>query len=296
MTQDQAILGRPEAATGKLRQALREADKRAVALAGLCGALWCLTGVTLVPLDSRAVVERFGAPVAVLGPGLHFHSPWPFDRARRADFGEMHRVALAGQAGVSLLYRVGLADAQALDSAYGSADADQLVEAVGSQVIAANGSAPARALRPAIQAELDREESGLEVLGVVGAPKAAASADAVNAADIAAMGILAEARGKATVERARARQIAAEELAAARAKASETVGAARSLLVQFTADQAANKASGKSFLLERYFANLTRAIGTSPKTIIDHRLNWPAAPELDLRPLSGAGPVGGKGK
>jgi len=296
MTHDQAMLRRPGAPGQKLRQICHAADPRAVALAGLVLAGWCLTGVTLVPLDSRAVYERFGAPVAVLGPGLHGHLPWPFGHARRVDFGAVHRLGLAGPPPLSLLYRVGLSDAQVLDAAYGSADPDQLVQAVASEVNAAHPGAHAATLQAIIQAELDRYESGLEVLAVAGAPHAAIQADAVQAAAIAAQTILAEARGRAAIEVAQSHRLAAEQVAAARAKASETVASARSLLVEYTADQAADKASAKSFLLERYFANLTKAIATSPKTIIDHRLNWPAAPELDLRPPPGLAPGGERGK
>jgi regulator of protease activity HflC (stomatin/prohibitin superfamily) len=35
-----------------------------------------------VPLDQRAVYERFGAPVRVLHPGLHLILPWPLGRLR----------------------------------------------------------------------------------------------------------------------------------------------------------------------------------------------------------------------
>jgi hypothetical protein len=300
MTQDKAILGRPGATTARLRRLFFEADARALAIAGMLVAGWCLTGVTLVPVENRAVYERLGVPVAVFGPGLHIRLPWPFGEVRQLDFGAVHRVEVAGRPGLSVLYRVGLADAQALDAAYGSADPDRLVLAVASQANATERGAAPATLQAAIQNGLDRENSGLEILGLAGAPQPKAGEGAERAADITALTIVAEARSKAAIERARAREHAAEAVAGARAKASETVADARSLLITFTADQAAHAANGKSFLLERYFANLTRAIGTSPKTIIDHRLNWPAAPELDLRPppdvIAGGGAPGvGKG-
>ena len=50
---------------------------------------WGLSGVVLVGLDQRAIYERFGAPVAVLHPGLHAILPWPMGRVRRA--GIRHR-------------------------------------------------------------------------------------------------------------------------------------------------------------------------------------------------------------
>jgi hypothetical protein len=54
-------------------------------------------------------------------------------------------------------------------------------------------------------------------------------------------------------------------------------------------------------MLERYFTALSMALAKAPKTIIDHRLNWPEAPVLDLRPFTaatgaGAGTGTGTGK
>jgi hypothetical protein len=60
---------------------------------GLLG--WGLSGLVLVPLDARAIYERFGAPVAVLHPGLHLTLPWPMGAARRIDFGVVHEIGLA---------------------------------------------------------------------------------------------------------------------------------------------------------------------------------------------------------
>jgi regulator of protease activity HflC (stomatin/prohibitin superfamily) len=70
--------------------------RRAVlpAMVALAAGAWLLTGVTALPLDQRAVYERFGVPVAVLGPGLHLHLPWPAGRIRRAEFGVLHKIAV----------------------------------------------------------------------------------------------------------------------------------------------------------------------------------------------------------
>jgi modulator of FtsH protease HflK len=41
----------------------------------------CLaTGFHLVAVDEQALVRRFGAPHARLGPGMHWQLPWPIDR------------------------------------------------------------------------------------------------------------------------------------------------------------------------------------------------------------------------
>lgn len=55
---------------------------------------WGLSGVKLIELGQRGVYERFGAPVAVLGPGLHLLLPWPLGRLRPVEYGTIHSVAI----------------------------------------------------------------------------------------------------------------------------------------------------------------------------------------------------------
>ncbi len=55
---------------------------------------WGLSGVKLIDLGQRGVYERFGAPVAVLGPGLHIVLPWPVGRVRPVEYGTIHSVAI----------------------------------------------------------------------------------------------------------------------------------------------------------------------------------------------------------
>jgi regulator of protease activity HflC (stomatin/prohibitin superfamily) len=55
---------------------------------------WGLTGLKLIELGQRGIYERFGAPVAVLGPGLHLLLPWPLGRLRPVEFGTIHTVAI----------------------------------------------------------------------------------------------------------------------------------------------------------------------------------------------------------
>jgi regulator of protease activity HflC (stomatin/prohibitin superfamily) len=71
---------------------------------------WGLSGVVLVGLDQRAVYERFGAPVAVLHPGLHAILPWPMGQVRRVEFGVIHDMTLGndmilGDASGTIVYR-----------------------------------------------------------------------------------------------------------------------------------------------------------------------------------------------
>jgi len=58
----------------------------------LCG--WLLTGVTALGFNERAVYEAFGKPVAVMGPGLHIHLPWPFGILRHVEYGVVHEITI----------------------------------------------------------------------------------------------------------------------------------------------------------------------------------------------------------
>jgi regulator of protease activity HflC (stomatin/prohibitin superfamily) len=59
---------------------------------------WLLTSVAVLGPSQRAVYERFGAPVAVWPPGLHFGMPWPFGKARLVDNGAVHQIIVSGGA------------------------------------------------------------------------------------------------------------------------------------------------------------------------------------------------------
>jgi regulator of protease activity HflC (stomatin/prohibitin superfamily) len=65
----------------------------------LTGLLCCgLSGLKLIDLDQRGVYERLGAPVAVLGPGLHLLLPWPLGRLRPVELGVIHGIAVGSEA------------------------------------------------------------------------------------------------------------------------------------------------------------------------------------------------------
>jgi regulator of protease activity HflC (stomatin/prohibitin superfamily) len=215
-------------------------------------------------------------------------------------------------ADLRILYCTGLTDAQALAATYSTADPQALVRAVAGRVVAAYSAdrtleqmlgasreAMAETLRSRVQAELDQAGSGLQVVAVVieAIHPPAEAADAyhyVRAAEIAARTSIASERGNAIVIRSQSRQYATSQIDAARATAAETISTARVALTRFTADREAAKAGGHVFLLERYFTDLSAALAKSPKVIIDHRLNWPEAPVLDLRPPSGVLPTDSK--
>jgi regulator of protease activity HflC (stomatin/prohibitin superfamily) len=55
---------------------------------GLLG--WAVTGVTSLGISERGIYERFGMPVAVFGPGIHVHLPWPLGTIRLVEIGVVH--------------------------------------------------------------------------------------------------------------------------------------------------------------------------------------------------------------
>src|SRR3984885_4615431 len=54
---------------------------------------WLFTGVQELPVASRGIYERFGKPVDVWDPGLHWGLPWPLARTVKAENGVVHELA-----------------------------------------------------------------------------------------------------------------------------------------------------------------------------------------------------------
>ncbi len=331
---------------------LRRALLPACALTGL--ACWGLSGVVLLPLDSRGVYERFGAPAAVFGPGLHLTLPWPLGRVRPVELGTVHSVPLragpeiqaaaepaeapaptdadrlwdqphpneadwliagsgaSGQsfqamsADIRVLYRVGLADADALHALYDVADPELLVREVAARTVSRFFAARtlesvldervermSAELQASLTSALRQDQSGLEVVSVtieaVHPPAGAAAAyHAVQAAEIIANTAIATETGRAKGTASLAREQSWDILDKSRAAAAETVAAARGDELRFTGDVAANGAGGRAFLLERYFQAVTAALVRAPLTIMDDRLAPSMAPVIDLRPFAAA--------
>ncbi len=59
-------------------------------------AFYALSGFYTVYLGERAVVRRFGRVAAEVGPGLHYHLPWPVDRLDRVDVSSLRRIETPG--------------------------------------------------------------------------------------------------------------------------------------------------------------------------------------------------------
>jgi len=332
------------------------------ALVGTALFCWALSGVKLIDLGQRGVYERLGAPVAVLGPGLHILLPWPLGRLRPVEYGAIHSVAIGvdrsedstpdiaaealppatlnrlwesshpgqanylvpspstgtGQQGfqtvsteISVLYRVGLTDAQALDSVYTVAQPQELVtEAAGrlvlryfnsrtlESVLGARRESIAESLRDQLAADLDSHRAGIDVVSVlieeIHPPAGAAGAyHAVQAAQINASASISDEIGRAKRVAGTAQQEAHLLLTAADAAAAEALGNANAEAIRFKADRAAYATGGRAFLVERRFGSLERALSQSTLTIVDHRLSPSQVPILDLRGSGTAAAQGG---
>ena len=312
---------------------------------------WGLSGVKLIELGERGIYERFGAPVAVMGPGLHVLLPWPLGRLRTVEYGTIHAVAIGvdqtademdaavgaedsppaslnrlwesshpGQADylvasastglqgfqtvsteISVLYRVGLNDADALKSVYTVAEPNVLVKEAASRlvlryfnsrtldaVLGAKRENIAESLRAALSADLNSRRAGIDVVSVliqeIHPPAGAAAAyHAVQAAQINASASVSNEIGKAKRTAGVAQQEAHQLETSSTAQAEETLRGANAEAYQFNADRRAYAEGGKSFLFERSNRNIVAALIQTPLTIVDHRLSSAQGPIMDLR-------------
>jgi regulator of protease activity HflC (stomatin/prohibitin superfamily) len=67
------------------------------AIAGTLLFCWMLSGVKLLNGDQRGIYERLGAPIRVIGPGLHILAPWPLGKMRPVEYGTIHVLAVGAQ-------------------------------------------------------------------------------------------------------------------------------------------------------------------------------------------------------
>jgi len=86
---------------------------RAAAFPAIAGTLllcWMLSGVKLLDGDQRGVYERLGAPVRVVGPGLHVLMPWPLGRLRPVEYGTIHSIAIGADQATEASEQIGADD------------------------------------------------------------------------------------------------------------------------------------------------------------------------------------------
>jgi regulator of protease activity HflC (stomatin/prohibitin superfamily) len=146
----------------------------------------------------------------------------------------------------------------------------------------------ADSIRRAVQRQLDRLASGIEVVAVViesvHPPAGAAAAwHSVQAAQIRAQGRVAQARGFAAGVLGNAQQQALANIALANARASDTLSSARVQQIDFDADVVAYRLGGPAFPFEYYLSRLKKGLQDVRMTIIDDRLIDGRRATVDLR-------------
>ncbi len=330
------------------------------AIGALALGAWALTGLTATGVAERHVYERLGEPVAVLGPGLHVHLPWPLGIMRPVELGVVHEVAIVSSADartyaadippaeapapasadrlwdgnhpgeasyllasesnggqgfqianvdLRVVYRIGLSDAAALQSAYSIEDPEALLRAQTGRLLARffarntlldllgrSQATFAEDFRRDLQNELDGLNCGLEAISIIveaiHPPAGAANAyHEVQAAEISARSRVSTERGEAARSEKAAERAALLNRDDAAAAAAENAGKAKTDSVLFDGDRAAYKNAGAPYLMERLFEQLSAGLAKSETIIVDHRLKGAAAPTLDLRAFAMPGGV-----
>ncbi|AOJ35027.1 protease modulator HflK [Burkholderia metallica] len=204
-------------------------------------------------------------------------------------------------ADVRVDYRVGPTDADARAALYRTIDPESTVRASANRelvhylsshtlesLLETNQAAMADQLKRALQQQLDRLQSGVDVIAVViesvHPPTGAAAAfHDVQAAQIRAQGSVAQARGFAAGLLGNAQQQALERIAHAEAQAGDTVSSARVQQIDFDADVVAYRLGGPAFPFEYYLDRLQRGLLNARMTIIDDRLADGTRATVDLR-------------
>jgi regulator of protease activity HflC (stomatin/prohibitin superfamily) len=215
-------------------------------------------------------------------------------------------------ADVRLDYRVGLTDAAARAALYRAVDPASTVRSAANRevvhylashtlesLLETNQTAMADSIRRAVQRQLDRLASGIEVVAVViesvHPPAGAAAAwHSVQAAQIRAQGSVAQARGFAAGVLGTAQQQALANIALASARASDTLSSARVQQVDFDADVIAYRLGGPAFPFEYYLSRLKKGLQDVRMTIIDDRLIDGRRATVDLRSYPAGGLTGAR--
>lgn len=205
---------------------------------------------------------------------------------------------------VRFIYRIGLSDRAALAATYHSTDVAVLLRNIANRVLlrdfasrsldgvlGAEREAIGKDIGVAVQADLDRLDSGVEILvtsvEAIHPPAGAANAyHGVQAAQITAQALIARDRGKAAEQDNQARMNATSLDHQATASAHETEAKARIAELRSSAERSAWQQAGQAFIHEQYLDHLVKGLGKANSLVIDHRLSAEQAPTLDLRSYS----------
>ncbi len=202
---------------------------------------------------------------------------------------------------VRVYYRIGLDDAAAIASVYQLNAPENIVRSLSRRELARvfasrtlmaaigeNRASLATAVQAAVQATLDKEQSGLEITAVtidsIHPPAKAAAAyhgvqesEIISATEVAAARrnsavVLSEKNREAIVKRRNNEWLAAQKGSDARVEAK-----------RFAAEAQMWKTAGEAMAIERWLQALGKGLPRSQLTIIDHRLQLIDGPVLDLR-------------
>ncbi len=202
---------------------------------------------------------------------------------------------------VRFVYRIGLTDQAALAATYNSADVPTLIRSTASRILVHDfasrtldellgeqRSALATDIGNAVQADLKKLDSGVEILATVvesiHPPAGAANAyHAVQAAQISAQALISRERGAASEQSNLAQLNASVAKDGATATAREVMSTAQAADLRFSAERQAYEHAGQAFLLEQYLTQLSQGLAHAKLLVIDHRLGGDSAPTIDLR-------------
>lgn len=204
---------------------------------------------------------------------------------------------------ISVAYRIGLSDDDAIRAAYHLADPDAAVRSVSSQILAhyfarntieailgQNREAFMADFQKSLQARLTALDSGIEVMAVVvegihPPPKAAASYQNVQASVMDSTVKVNTARAEAAREMKMASVVANATRNDAISAAAERMSKAKTDAILFEGERMAYAAGGPSFLLERRLEKFSHGLSDKPLIILDHRIAATEAPTFDMRQL-----------
>ena len=226
--------------------------------------------------------------------------PWETSQVIAGATGEQQSFQIVN-ADVRLDYRVGLSDADARAALYRSVDPESTVRSIANRevmhylashtlqsLLETSQTAMAETVRRAVQQQLDRLASGIDVVAVViesvHPPAGAAAAyHDVQAAQIRAQASVAQAHGFAAQVLGNAQQQALAGVAQASARAGDTLASARVQQINFAADAVAYRLGGPAFTFEYYLTRLQHGLQAARMTVIDDRLVADRRATLDLR-------------
>ncbi|ASL47343.1 Modulator of FtsH protease HflK [Burkholderia sp. AD24] len=235
--------------------------------------------------------------------------PWETSQVIAGASGDQQSFQIVN-ADVRLDYRIGLSDAAARAALYRSVDPESTVRSIANRevmhylashtlasLLETSQTVMAETVRNAVQSQLDRLGSGIDVVAVViesvHPPAGAAAAyHDVQAAQIRAQASVAQAHGFAAQVLGTAQQQALTQVAKASARAGDTLAAARVQQTNFSAEAVAYRLAGPAFAFEYYLAKLQQGLQNARITVIDDRLVADHRATLDLRTFT-AGDVAG---